>query len=272
VERGDRTPPSVAGCRAAYDAHAGEYARLLDPTLAGLVQRLAELADARPGTRLLDLATGTGALARVAKDCGAAVVGVDISAPMLAIARDRAPEIDFRLADAHALPFPEGEFDAVACGLALSHFHEPRGALREVLRVLREGGRLVASTWAAGGSIPSLARIVDLLQRQGAGDKSYTLDEDTWLYPENGSEVLRRAGFANVSVQTAKFAGRFADSEHALQWTLAWPCGSARLARLAGSQREPFLAQARHALADADLAWNFVFNIYVATKPAARAG
>jgi ubiquinone/menaquinone biosynthesis C-methylase UbiE len=148
VARTRLTPQSVAACRAAYDEHATEYARLLDPTLAGLVERMAELADARPGVKLLDRATGTGRVARAARARGASVVGVDVSKPMLAVARELSPEIDFRVGDAHALPFSDGEFDVVACGLALSHFSGPSRATGEILRVLRAGGRLVASTWA----------------------------------------------------------------------------------------------------------------------------
>jgi SAM-dependent methyltransferase len=266
----DRAPPSLAACRTAYDEHAAEYARLLDPTLAGLVDRLAALVDARPAVRLLDLATGTGRVATAAAARGASVVGVDVSAPMLAIARELSPEVDFRVADAHALPFPEREFDVVTCNLALSHFHEPLRALGEVLRVLREGGRLAASTWGTGGSIPSLSKVLAALETHGADDKGYTLDEETWLHPGQGSDVLRSAGFRNVLVKAEIFTGRFADAEAALQWTLAWPCGSARLARLDTRKRDAFLEDARRALAGADLSWSFVFNVYLANKAAGR--
>jgi SAM-dependent methyltransferase len=201
VTMSGRAPRSVAACRAAYDEQAAEYARLLDPTLAGLVERMAELADVRPGVKLLDLATGTGTVARAAAARGATVVGVDVSAPMLAVARELSPEIDFRMADAHSLRFSGGEFDVVACGLALSHFHERSRALGEVLRVLRGGGQLVASAWSTGGGIPSLSAVVAALERHGAADTGYALDEETWFYPEQGSNVLRDAGFADVLVK-----------------------------------------------------------------------
>jgi SAM-dependent methyltransferase len=262
-----RTPPSVAACQSAYDEHAAEYARLLDPTLAGLVERMVELADARSGVKLLDLATGPGGIARSAAARGASVVGVDVSAPMLAVARKLAPEIDFRIADAHALPFSEGAFDVVACGLAVSHFQNPRRALGEVARVLRAGGKLVASSWGAGGAIPSLSKVVGALEDQGAPDKGYTLNEETWFYPKQGSDVLRSAGFVEVLVKAERFTGRFADAAAALQWTLAWPCASTRVARLKTRQRDAFLEDARQALAGGDLSWTFVFNLYLANKP-----
>jgi SAM-dependent methyltransferase len=268
VATGEEALQSVARCRAAYDQHAAEYARLLDPTLACVVERVAELAAPEPGMRVLDLATGTGAVARASARCGASVVGVDVSEPMLALARELSPEIDFRMADAHALPFPDADFDIVVCALAVSHFHEPLTALGESLRVLREGGRLVASTWATGGSTPSSVEVARVLERSGAPGKGYTLDEETWLYPERGRELLRRAGFAEVSVKPERFAGRFADADQALEWSLAWPCCSARLERLDVGRHEKFLAEARAALAGADISWKFVFNIYLAAKAA----
>jgi SAM-dependent methyltransferase len=189
---------------------------------------------------------------------------------MLAVGRELSPEIDFREADAHLLPFSAGEFDVVVCGLALSHFDEPSRAIGEVLRVLRESGRFVAATWGTGVGIPSLSNVVAALERHGAYDKGYTVDEETWFYPAQGRDVLRKAGFADVGVKTERFTGRLADAETALQWTLAWPCGSARLARLDKRKREAFLNDARQALAGADLSWNFVFNVYVANKTGGR--
>jgi hypothetical protein len=111
-----------------------------------------------------------------------------------------------------------------------------------------------------------MSKVVAALERHGAYTKGYTLDEETWFYPEQGSDVLRGAGFADVVVKREVFRGRFANAEAALQWTLAWPCGSARLARLDTRKRDAFLEDARRALVGADLSWNFVFNVYRAGK------
>jgi hypothetical protein len=89
------------------------------------------------------------------------------------------------------------------------------------------------------------------------------IDEETWLEPESGTEVLRRAGFEKVSVVTEAFAGRFAVPEEALAWSLAWPVGAARVATLHTEARASFLAEVRQALARSDLGWRFVFNFYV---------
>jgi SAM-dependent methyltransferase len=119
-----------------YDRHASGYARELDATLVGAVERVVELAEARPTMRLLDLATGTGTIARAAAALGASVVAIDASAGMLEVARRLSPELDLRRSDACALPFGDGEFDVVTWGLSLSHFDEREKALREALRVL----------------------------------------------------------------------------------------------------------------------------------------
>jgi SAM-dependent methyltransferase len=259
-------------CQASYDANAAEYARHLDPTLAPAVERLVELAGARRGVRLLDVATGTGAAARAAARLGAEVVGVDLSPGMLAVARELSPELDLRVADAHALPFEACEFDAVTCGLSVTHFGKPYKALREALRVLREDGRFVASAWGGGNWTPSCATVIDLLKRHGASQTGYRLDEETWFEVEKGSEVLRRAGFADVCAQTERFSGSFADAEEALEWALSWPCGAARLAQVAPADRGALIADAREAVAGADLTWRFVFNFYRAQRPASAAG
>jgi SAM-dependent methyltransferase len=178
-----------------YDRHAAGYARELDPTFAGSVERVVELAAARRGVQLLDLATGTGAIAHLAAARGASVVGVDASTGMLEVARTRSPGLDLSLANAYALPFADGAFDVVTCGLALSHFAERDRALAEVLRILRPGGMLVASAWAEGSSFPTTG-VGDILDRY-AGHAPTTVDEETWADRRRGHTVLREAGFAN---------------------------------------------------------------------------
>jgi SAM-dependent methyltransferase len=248
----------------AYDAHAELYASFLDPTLAGPVERLVDLAAADADVRLLDLATGTGAVARAAARRGARVAAVDRSEGMLNVARRLSPQLDFRGADAHALPFKRRAFDAVTCSLSLSHFRQCDRVLREVLGVLRPGGRFVASAWGSGSSYPA-AGISDLLPTSASDDAS--LDEATWSTAETGAELLRRAGFVRVAATTELFTGRFADAQQALAWSLAWPLTAADLAALDPSARQEFLAAAREALRHADLSWRFAVNYYVAMAP-----
>ncbi len=114
--------------------------------------RAVEMADVKPGDRVLDLAGGTGDIAiRVAKRVGPKghVVLSDINLAMLAEAKRRlsrnplADRISLREADAEKLPFADGEFDAVTIGFGLRNVTHQGLALAEMLRVLKPGGRLV---------------------------------------------------------------------------------------------------------------------------------
>ena len=87
-------------------------------------------------SRLLDVPTGSGALATEATRRGAAVIGVDIAPAMIAEARKRHPGIDFQVADVEHLPVPDGVLDAVVCAFGLGHFPYPEASLAECLRTL----------------------------------------------------------------------------------------------------------------------------------------
>lgn len=120
--------------------------------------RLAErLVDACPvplaGGITLDLGAGTGAASRAAAGRGARVVAVDAALGMLlAGAGTRPPSA---AADALALPFPEGTFDAVIAAFSLNHLHDPAAGLAEAARVTRTGGAVVAGSYALDDSHPA---------------------------------------------------------------------------------------------------------------------
>jgi len=104
---------------------------------------LLDAADVQPGQRVLDVACGTGILARTAADRvgpSGTVVGVDINAGMLTVARRVRPDLDYRRADAVSLPFPNDTFDAVLCQSALMFFPDATRALSEMGRVCRPSG------------------------------------------------------------------------------------------------------------------------------------
>jgi ubiquinone/menaquinone biosynthesis C-methylase UbiE len=133
--------------------------RFYDPVVAATTRertfkaRLLEQLDPRPGRRILDLACGTGTLARDIHDRGATVVGVDGDPEMLARARAKAPGVQFDEALAQELPYEDGSFDAVVTSLFLHHLtHDlKQAALDEVARVLRPGGELHVADWGPPG-------------------------------------------------------------------------------------------------------------------------
>jgi SAM-dependent methyltransferase len=120
----------------------------------------------RRGERILDLSTGTGWTSRVAARRGATVVGVDIAGDLLSAARDQARAeglaIDYRLGDAEALPFADGEFDAVVSTFGIMFASRPESAAAELARVCRPGGRIALTTWSHDSTV---ARMFEVMRR-----------------------------------------------------------------------------------------------------------
>jgi demethylmenaquinone methyltransferase/2-methoxy-6-polyprenyl-1,4-benzoquinol methylase len=130
-----------------FDRIAGVYDLLNSVMTAGMHQhwreRAVELAAVGPGSRALDVATGTGDLAVALRDAGATVVGCDFSEEMLLRARDKAPDVPFEWADALDLPYEDDTFDAATVGFGARNFSDLRKGLSEMARVVKPGGRVV---------------------------------------------------------------------------------------------------------------------------------
>jgi len=127
-----------------------------------------DAAGAKPGDAVLDVACGTGIVAReAAHRVGArgSVAGLDRNPDMLAVAKRIAPEIDWHLGRAEEIPFPDARFDAVACQFGLMFFEDRIRALKEMARVARPGGRLAVATWDKLDNSPGYDAMVGLLDR-----------------------------------------------------------------------------------------------------------
>jgi ubiquinone/menaquinone biosynthesis C-methylase UbiE len=130
--------------------------------------RVADAAGLAPGQAVLDVACGTGVLAREAQRRVAPrgpVSGLDRNEGMIAVARRAAPGIAWRVGRAEAMPYADGTFDAVACQFGLMFFEDRVAALKEMRRVLRPGGRIAVAVWAALDNTPGYAAMTGLLQR-----------------------------------------------------------------------------------------------------------
>ena len=146
----------------AYDRFMGRFSRLLAP-------QMADLAGIVAGQRAIDVGSGPGALTtELVRRLGADhVAAVDPSAPFAAAAGERHPGVDVRQASAEALPFPDQTFDAALAQLVVHFMTDPVAGLREMARVTRPGGVVVACVWDhAGGKGPlglfwSVARELD---------------------------------------------------------------------------------------------------------------
>ncbi len=123
----------------------------ISDALAHAAQRL----NAKPGQSILDVATGTGWSARNVARTGARVTAIDIAPELLAAARELSAHlpIEFRLADAERLPFPDGNFHGIISTFGVMFSTDQAQAASELARVCRRGGRLVLATWAVNGAV-----------------------------------------------------------------------------------------------------------------------
>jgi SAM-dependent methyltransferase len=132
-----------------WSERAGAYDRLTGRVTAALAGPVLDAAGVGAGTRVLDVGCGTGAVSGLAAARGALPTGVDVAPGMLAEARRRHPGLAFAEADAVALPFPDGCFDAAVGNFVLNHLPAPEAAVAEIARVLAPGGALALSLWDA---------------------------------------------------------------------------------------------------------------------------
>lgn len=129
------------------------------------VPLLLDAADVRPGQRVLDVACGTGVVARHAADRtgDGSVTGLDLNEAMLAVARRVRPGITWRHGDADRLPCADGSFDAVLCQMALMFFPDPGRAVGEMARVAVAGGVVAIDVPAALADQDAFAAFVEMV-------------------------------------------------------------------------------------------------------------
>jgi ubiquinone/menaquinone biosynthesis C-methylase UbiE len=136
-----------------FDSVADAYDRLFAPNLSLVAEDLVKLLEVSPGQRLLDIGTGTGAGARAAtKAVGedGLAVGIDPSAGMVRVAARDGGGPAYAAATSIDLPFRDATFDHVMANFVIAYFPNYQTALFELLRVLKQGGRLAVSWWGPG--------------------------------------------------------------------------------------------------------------------------
>ena len=190
---------------AQYDAGPGCFAHF--------GRRLVTAAEIQPGQRVLDVASGRGAVlfpcAELVGRTGE-VVGVDLADEMVRAANEEAARRGFsarvQVMDAEHLDFAEATFDRVLCGFGIMFFPDQLRALGEFRRVMKSGGRLAVSTWRVAQTCEIEAAMVELgMQRT---------KQPGWITePDELSKLLTMAGFTDVSVTADAYAFRYTDVE-----------------------------------------------------------
>jgi SAM-dependent methyltransferase len=193
---------------------ATSYHELLVPALMEeWAPRVADAAAIRPGDRVLDVACGTGVLARAAASRAGpagAVTGLDLSAGMLAVAARISPGLRWQQGTAEALPFPDQSFDAVISQFGLMFFPDRVGALREMMRVLVPGGRLAVGVWGSLADTPAYAAEVALVDRLAGAAAAEAL---RWPFvlgePSRMTDLFDAAKIRGAHIGSQPGRGRF---------------------------------------------------------------
>src|SRR5262245_18890501 len=186
---------------------------------------LVQSAPVQPSERVLDLACGTGIVARyVAPRVGSlgTVIGLDLNPDMLSVAQAAADRdglaIGWRAGPAEQLPFPDGSFDLIVCQFGLMFFTDRHKALTEMHRVLNMGGRIVVSVWQGLDQHPFYQALHEV-SRHHLGKSSVQA-----VFSLGDCDVLRHlltdAGFQQVEIEPASITARYSNPEEFLTWEI----------------------------------------------------
>ncbi|HKY91499.1 MAG TPA: methyltransferase domain-containing protein, partial [Nevskiaceae bacterium] len=188
-----------AGWTTAVGDYDAAFARLTSQSVPAMLDAV----KAGPGVRLLDVACGPGYVAGEAARRGARVVGIDFSSTMVALARARFPEIDFREGDAEALDLPDAAFDAVTMNFGLLHLDRPQAALAQAARVLVRGGRFAFTVWAPPEETAAFRIALGAVARCGNPNVALPPGPPFFQFADAAvaSQALERAGFTSPRVE-----------------------------------------------------------------------
>lgn len=208
---------------------------LVGPLFTPWGAHLLDRVGAQGGESVLDVACGPGTVAQLAAGRvgrSGSVVGCDLSEEMLSIARAKGAvsgvTVEYRQCSAEALSVVDNTFDVAVCQQGLQFFGDPVGALRELRRSLRNGGRVGVSVWCEIDACEPFAAlaagIAEVLGSDAAGGYSngpWALNDAKHL-----GDQLRAAGFADVDVCRDEITVVFEDADHLIRTLGAAPVGA----------------------------------------------
>ncbi|MDQ3608233.1 MAG: methyltransferase domain-containing protein [Actinomycetota bacterium] len=233
----------------AWSERAGTYDRVTGQITADVAEPLLDAAGVEAGMRVLDVGCGTGVVTAAAAARGARATGVDLAGGMLAVARERHPELEFVAADAEALPFRLAAFEGVVASLVINHLPAPPSAMGEFARVLAPGGRVAIAVWDRPERTSLFGELTAAVADAGI-DVHDTLPPgpDPYHYADDDEmrSLLAAAGLVDVCLATLELVHRCDDGDALWNGLLG---GSARIATVIERQTPKARGRIRAAFA-----------------------
>jgi len=192
-----------------WGARSVEWAYLLEPYARPANELLLDRLKVGDGTRLLDIACGSGFAARLASGRGAIVAGLDAASPLVTIARARTPAGDFRVGDMFALPFADASFDVATSFNGIWKGCE--GALREARRVLVPRGRLGLTFWGRYERLGLMPYFLKVIELSPASHRGASMDQGDTGRPGVVEDMLAMTGFDGVQRGTVEVINEWPD-------------------------------------------------------------
>lgn len=186
--------------------YASLFAKGADQAMVGLVEAVAPA----PGSTVLDICCGHGAMTAKLCDAGCQVTGLDFSEEMLTHARSIAPSATLKNGDAQDLPFEDQSFDAAVCNCGVMHLPDQPKALREARRVLKSGGTFGMTAWVGPDASPSFRIAFGAFKAHADPSKEAPLQPDFFQFAnrEVAQGMFEAAGFKEIDQQTIECSWR----------------------------------------------------------------
>lgn len=263
---------------AAGESSMDVYERVMGPRVfVPLGERLLDELTLEPGATVLDVACGPGSVTRLAAarvGSPGLVIGCDLSAAMLAIARAKPPvnggaPIEYLEAPAERLPVAGGAVDVVACQQGLQFFGDRAAALTEMRRALRPGGRVGIAVWAAIERCPPFNALRDAVEAVVGAGLAERYRAGPWGFPdgERLAALIERAGFELIRAGPCALPVSFEDGPKQVVSTLAATPLAAEIRQLSDEDRARLVEVVATATGYGPISSTIESNLVVARRP-----
>ena len=203
--------------------------KTIESATEGVSKRLVELAEIKPGSKVLDIATGIGEPAlTAAKQVGKTgeILAIDISPQMLSFAKQRAISlglqdvVEFKEGDAETIDLPSSTFDAALCRWGLMFFPNPKAGLSNIYRSLVKGGHFAAAVWATPDKVPFISVPMNIVLKETNSQPQGTLGPFSLSDQNNLKKFYEESGFMHHIIERINVVSDFDSTDDFTAFTI----------------------------------------------------